>query len=114
MPENRINHQNRQTVSDRAKGCCEYCQSQSDFATQSFSVEHITPISRNGSSALNNLALACPGCNAHKYAKIKAPDPVDGTSVSLYNPRSQIWSDHFTWNEDFSIIIGLYFQRLKT
>jgi hypothetical protein len=25
----------------------------------------------------------------------------------FYHPRQQRWQDHFTWNEDFSIIIGL-------
>jgi pSer/pThr/pTyr-binding forkhead associated (FHA) protein len=27
--------------------------------------------------------------------------------VPLYHPRNQQWSDHFAWNEDFSLIIGL-------
>ncbi len=107
MPDERITSQKRQIVIDRAKGNCEYCQSQADFATQSFSVEHIIPLSRDGSNSLDNLALSCPGCNAHKYTKIGSPDPIDGSIVPLFHPRRHIWSDHFSWNDDFTIIIGL-------
>jgi len=77
------------------------------FATQSFSVEHILPVSRGGETSLENLALACPGCNGHKYTKVEAPDPADGVLVSLYHPRIQKWQDHFRWNEDFTLIVGI-------
>ncbi|CAK8719555.1 HNH nuclease domain-containing protein [Candidatus Electronema halotolerans] len=97
----------KQAVAERAQGRCEYCQSRADFATQSFSVEHIMPVSLNGETALENLALACPGCNAHKYNKIRSPDPADGKVVPLYNPRTQQWQDHFRWNHDYSRIVGL-------
>jgi hypothetical protein len=38
-----ISNQLRRTVTERAKGCCEYCQSQEMFSTQIFSIEHILP-----------------------------------------------------------------------
>jgi hypothetical protein len=92
----------------RAHGCCEYCRSRADFATQSFSIEHIIPISQGGKTTLDNWALACPGCNGHKYARIQAPDPIDGAFVPLFHPRQQQqWHKHFRWNEDFTHIIGL-------
>lgn len=97
----------RQTIAERAKGRCEYCQSRADFATQSFSVEHIMPVSKDGETDLENLALACPGCNGHKYNKMEHPDPVDGALVSLFNPRIQRWQDHFAWNDDFSRVVAL-------
>lgn len=56
---------------------------------------------------MDNLALACPGCNGHKYNKTEAPDPADGELVPLFNPRKQEWQDHFKWNEDFSHVVGL-------
>ncbi|MDX2285233.1 MAG: HNH endonuclease [Bacteroidia bacterium] len=40
-------------------GCCEYCKSQAAFATYSFSIEHIIPLSKGGTHDLSNLALAC-------------------------------------------------------
>jgi hypothetical protein len=27
--------------------------------------------------------------------------------VPLFHPRNQPWSDHFSWNDDFTIIIGI-------
>jgi hypothetical protein len=30
-----------------------------------------------------------------------------GRSVRLFNPRRQRWEDHFTWNEDYTLVIGL-------
>jgi HNH endonuclease len=107
MPRTHITAQERQIIAARARGRCEYCRSPVDFATQSFSVEHILPISRGGQTTLDNLALACPGCNGHKYTKIEAADPADGAIRPLYNPRTQSWRAHFSWNEDFTLILGL-------
>ena len=107
MRRRHVTAQERQIIVERAKGCCEYCRSRMDFATLSFSVEHIIPLSRGGETTLDNLALACPGCNSHKYTKTEVPDPVDGAVVPLYNPRKQRWQDHFRWNEDFTRIVGL-------
>jgi hypothetical protein len=107
MPRVYVTVQERQIIAERAKGRCEYCKSPADFATQSFSVEHIIPVSQAGETVLENLALACPGCNGHKYAKTEARDPIDGTVAPLYNPRKQKWPDHFGWNEEMTHIIGL-------
>ncbi|MEA5620579.1 HNH endonuclease signature motif containing protein [Cronbergia sp. UHCC 0137] len=97
----------REAVKLRAKNCCEYCQSQEKFATQSFSIEHIHPISKGGGTCLENLALACQGCNNHKYNKTEGKDPVNGQLVSLYDPRKQKWQEHFAWNEDYTLVIGV-------
>ena len=97
----------KQAIIERALGCCEYCRSQARFSTQAFSVEHIVPVSCGGETILDNLALACQGCNNHKYNKTKGRNPVNGEMVSLYNPRQQRWQDHFTWNDDYTLIVGL-------
>jgi hypothetical protein len=107
MPEPYISAQQRRIITERAQGCCEYCRSQVRVAIQPFSVEHIKPRSRGGETSLDNLALACQGCNNHKYNKTEGRDPLSGEIVPLYHPRQQRWQDHFTWNEDFSLIIGL-------
>lgn len=107
MPEKRVTAEQRRIVVERASHCCEYCWSQSKFATQSFSVEHIIPRSRGGRTVLENLALACQGCNAHKYTKIQGYDALLRKDVPLYHPRQDRWTDHFEWNTDFSLIIGL-------
>jgi 5-methylcytosine-specific restriction endonuclease McrA len=107
MPERRVTARQRQVVVERARECCEYCRSQARFATQSFSVEHITPRSQGGKTRLDNLALACQGCNNHKYTKTEGHDPVSGELVLLYHPRHHQWSDHFRWSDDFTLIVGV-------
>ena len=107
MPRVYIATTTQRTVIDRARSCCEYCQSQADYTTASFAVEHIVPISRGGTSDLSNLALSCSGCNGHKYNKTEAPDPTDGISALLFNPRQQQWPEHFCWNSDYTHIIGV-------
>lgn len=107
MPEKRVRAEQRKIVAERANDCCEYCLSQSAFATESFSVEHIIPRVLGGQTELRNLALACQGCNGHKRAKIRGYDPVIKKEVPLYHPRTQEWHEHFRWNNDFTLIIGL-------
>lgn len=93
-------------VESRARGCCEYCRSQNRYSPDSFSVEHIIPISKNGDNTAENLAFACQGCNNRKYNHTEAIDSVTGKIVSLFHPRQEKWFDHFTWNEDCTTIIG--------
>lgn len=107
MSSDRVTSEQRRLVIDRAKGCCEYCVSQMAFATQSFSVEHILPRARGGSSELENLALSCQGCNNHKFTKTEGFDPLTRQTAPLFHPREQQWRDHFTWNEDYTIVVGL-------
>jgi hypothetical protein len=106
MAEPRISVELRRLVAERARGCCEYCRSQAAYATQPFSIEHILSRARGGPTALDNLALACQGCNNHKYDKMEAPDPVGGAPVPLYHPRRQRWEEHFAWSDDFTLIVG--------
>lgn len=107
MPRQRPDAEQKRVVRQRARGICEYCQSQEDFATESFSIEHTIPVSSGGETKLENLALACQGCNSHKYIKTSGEDPSDGTAVALFNPRQQKWEDHFQWNENYLEIIGI-------
>ncbi len=106
MTERRVTAAQRRTVIERANGCCEYCQSQARFATQSFAVEHIRPRYVGGKTKLDNLALSCFGCNSHKHTKTSALDPQTGGTVPLFHPRQQHWLQHFTWDESFTQIMG--------
>jgi hypothetical protein len=64
-----------------------------------FDVEHIIPRTRGGPSLLNNLAWACPSCNLHKSNRVLIPSPGSGEMVSLFNPRTDDWHDHFRRDE---------------
>jgi hypothetical protein len=46
MPAKRVTAALKRVVMARACGLCEYCRSPARFATQSFTVEHITPRAR--------------------------------------------------------------------
>jgi len=107
MSESRVTSEQKKKVAERARHCCEYCRSQARFAIQAFSVEHIIPKSQGGMTTLENFALACQGCNNHKYNKTEGADPINGRIVSLYHPRKHRWNEHFAWNDDFTLIIGL-------
>jgi hypothetical protein len=96
----------REAVRARAHGVCEYCRSQERFATHPFSVEHIIPVQAGGDHSLDNLCLACQGCNNHKYTKTDAIDPVTSEIVALFHPRQHRWLDHFIWSHDYSHILG--------
>jgi hypothetical protein len=97
----------RAQVFERARGYCEYCQSQRDFSHDDFSVEHITPRSAGGTDDLENLAMSCQGCNNRKYTALEAIDPVTGIRVALYHPRLEAWTTHFVWSADTTLMIGL-------
>lgn len=60
-----------------------------------------------GQTDLDNLALACQGCNNHKYTRTEAIDTVTGDIVPLFHPRHHVWDEHFAWTEDFLLMIGL-------
>jgi hypothetical protein len=97
----------RRLVSDRARYCCEYCRAQTQYSADPFTVDHIKPRSLDGPTTSENLALACYGCNQHKSKRVVAPDPVTDLWVPLFHPRDQAWEEHFAWNDDFSLILGL-------
>jgi hypothetical protein len=94
----------RQLVYDRAQGCCEYCRTCEANTGQTMQVDHIDP---QGPDALDNLCLSCWNCNSSKHKATTAPDPETGASSPLFNPRTQRWSDHFEWVDEFTRLRGL-------
>lgn len=95
----------RTKVVARSKSRCEYCQIPTEGQIAWFPIDHIIPRNQNGETCLENLALSCPRCNGHKWAFDQAADPKSGAEVSLFNPRTQKWDDHFRWNCDGSLSI---------
>lgn len=107
MSKTKIPIEIRRMVARRAGWHCEYCKSQERFAPQNFTLDHIIPEIRGGSHSLENLAFACQGCNGCKFDKTGLFDLVSGQFALFFNPRTQIWADHFGWSEDFTQLIGL-------
>ena len=101
-----ISSATKKLVFERANGYCEYCKCPSDFSTEPFSIEHIIPKSKNGTDNPDNLALACIGCNIYKSDKIAFLDTITQDYFPLFNPRTNVWNDHFIWDELLTSIIG--------
>lgn len=90
----------------QAKNRCGYCLNPQELIPYKLEIEHILPKVLGGESTEENLWLACRECNAHKAAKTKAIDNLTGKSVKLYNPRTQVWREHFEFSKTNSQIIG--------
>ena len=97
----------RVRVRARAQYRCEYCQTAESLSGTRGQIDHIIPRARQGQATEDNLCLACVACNGHKHARLTAIDPESGEQVSLFNPRQQLWRDHFAWQMDGTEIIGL-------
>jgi HNH endonuclease len=94
-------------VRARAKGLCEYCHAAEQWQYVEFTVDHVCPISKGGNDALINLALACFFCNRRKWNYLTALDPETGQDSPLFNPRQDVWQDHFIWSVDRIRVEGL-------
>jgi len=90
----------RAEVATRAGHRCEYCHLPTRGQVATFPIDHIVPRNRGGTTDLNNLALTCPHCNAHKWAEAEGTDPDTGEAALFFHPRKDIWSDHFEWSAD--------------
>lgn len=93
----------REIVIVRAKDRCEYCQLSQLGQEATFHIDHVQPRNLGGLTILGNLALACVSCSLRKWARVSAPDPETGEIVSLFNPRTQDWSEHFSWSDGLLI-----------
>lgn len=61
-------------------------------------MDHIVARQHGGSSDLNNLALCCIHCNRFKGPNIAGIDPSTGEVVRLFDPRRDLWAEHFRWS----------------
>ncbi|WP_442936715.1 HNH endonuclease [Nostoc sp.] len=102
-----IDDATKEILRRRANYLCEYCHSPERISTTRFTVDHLIPKSIGGSDELNNLALACRRCNERRYNFVAGYDPETKAIVPLFNPRQQIWSDHFLWSVNGRTIIGV-------
>jgi hypothetical protein len=88
----------RRSVVERARERCEFCRLAQTGQEATFHVDHVIPVVAGGETTLDNLALACVSCSLRKGARQRAPDPVDGSEVELFNPRRDLWAKHFSWD----------------
>ncbi len=89
-----------------AKNRCGYCLDPQELMPYKLEIEHLVPKASGGETVEENLRLASRECNAHKAKKIEAIDNLTEKTVKLFNPRRQIWIEHFEFNRDDTEIIG--------
>jgi hypothetical protein len=96
----------RRRVGQRAQYLCEYCHTLMDFTGHEFTVDHIIPKVRGGTSDFANLCFCCFWCNNYKQARTHVRDPRTSRLVPLFHPRRDRWGDHFRWSPTFTRVIG--------
>jgi len=88
----------RRLVIQRANNRCEYCGISQIGQVATFHLDHIVPVVASGETIAENLALACVSCSLRKGARQSIKDSKTGESVFIFNPRLQLWQEHFAWN----------------
>src|SRR6266545_2994731 len=95
----------RHAVIERAENRCEYCLLSQVAQEATFHVDHVVPQSAGGPTTFDNLAFACVTCSLKKGPRQSAIDPQTGLESLLFNPRQDVWREHFRW--DGVVIVGL-------
>lgn len=85
----------RRQVAKRANSLCEYCLVHEDDTYFGCQVDHIISEKHNGPTELDNLAYACSFCNRYKGSDVGSFDWDIEEFVRFFNPRSDVWSEHF-------------------
>ena len=94
-------------VAERAHGRCEYCNAPEEVFNFAFEVEHIRPVSSGGGHEPENLALACHSCNRYKSDYTHSIDEATNQVVPLFNPRRDVWTEHFRVEKLTAEIAGI-------
>jgi hypothetical protein len=102
-----ISEKTRQRVQEQAQNRCGYCLVESQYIYDTLEVEHIRPKGLGGTDEEDNLWLACSRCNRYKSNQIQAIDPLTQNIVALFNPRYQVWHEHFERGDDSATIFGI-------
>jgi hypothetical protein len=97
----------RQKVAAQAQYRCGYCLTAEAVVGTPMELEHLLPESLGGLTEEDNLWLACSLGNDSKNNRIAGLDPVTGEVVRLFDPRHQVWREHFGWAPEGDRILGL-------
>jgi 5-methylcytosine-specific restriction endonuclease McrA len=91
-------------VHERAQAACEYCLTPELISFAVHRIDHIIAEKHSGKTEPDNLALACVLCNKYKGSDIASLDPETGKITTLYNPRQDVWHEHFLLRDNGTII----------
>ena len=90
-------------VTERAQGRCEYCRISIADTYFGSEIDHIQSLKHGGETNLDNLAIACQVCNRRKGTDLGSVLPGATEIVRFFNPRIDIWSEHFIASSDGEI-----------
>lgn len=107
MSQTHVPKELRERVAAQAKYRCGYCLTAEAIVGTPMEIDHLIPESLDGLTEESNLWLACSLCNDCKSNRIAAQDPEKGDLVRLFDPRREVWAEHFRWSEQGDEIIGL-------
>jgi len=85
----------RTLVAERAKHRCEYCRLPAQDSLFIFHIDHIVSIKHGGETSSKNLACAYQICNLNKGTDIATFLHDPQFPVRLFNPRLDVWDEHF-------------------
>ena len=74
--------------------------------------DHVVARQHHGPTTATNLAFCCVDCNRHKGPNLSGIDPIGKRVVELFNPRRDVWLEHFCWNG--AVLQGLTAQGRAT
>lgn len=107
MAAQRIPDQLYHLVARDAQLQCGYCRCPQRVLPYRLEIEHLLPVSLGGSNDRQNLWLSCHRCNKLRSNLLTFTDPLTGDVGSLFHPRNDNWLDHFAWEENGLLIVGL-------
>ncbi len=97
----------KEKIRQQANFRCGYCLRSELLIGMPMEFEHLIPLALGGQTVEENLWLSCRRCNEFKGIQIQGFDPETSENAPLFNPRTQIWSEHFSWNIDGTEVIGI-------
>ena len=103
MSNRYISDKLREQVENKANNLSEYCLIPIEETYFGGEIDHIISLKHNGETTLENLALACQPCNRNKGSDLGSNSQTN-ILTRFYNPRIDVWSEHFQINENAEII----------
>jgi hypothetical protein len=97
----------RRLVINRADNLCEYCLIHEEDTFFGCEVDHVISEKHGGPTEAGNLAYACLICNRNNGSDVGSvlPPLSSGVFIRFFNPRTDLWSEHFTLEDIEGIVI---------
>jgi hypothetical protein len=114
-----LNKSLRKLVVDRSDRLCEYCLIHDDDTVLGCAIDHIISLKHGGPNTADNLAYACVFCNRYKGSDVGLMIWETQEFVRFYNPRRDLWSEHFqldgvTVKRPGTYPLDIYYHKIRS